>query len=89
MANNLLFHQVTITPEMLDKIANLVFKDEKTRDENDVYTWVAYVRQSLYKTWSELPDGDHLKGAYIDDVWSWDDQDLARTNTGRPKGLDD
>ena len=66
---------------MLIKIANLVSKQEKTRDENDVYTWVAYVKQSLFKTWSELPEGDHLKGAYIDQVWSWDDQDLAQMTT--------
>jgi hypothetical protein len=43
----------------------------------DLERWLSYCNQSLYKTWSELPDGDHLKHSYSDSVWTWDDQDLC------------
>ena len=40
-------------------------------------SWTSYVSQSLYQTWRDLPEGDHLKNSYRDQVWTWDDQDIA------------
>lgn len=89
--NNLEFHQVTVTPDVVHCLHNVlaryradlqdlpdtperwVAEQEATR----LCRWLAYTRQSLYRTWDELPAGDHLKDAYRDEVWTWDDQDLA------------
>ena len=91
MTNNLEFHSVTLTPDVVHCLHNVlaryranlqdqpesegkwVAEQEATR----LYRWLTYTRQSLFRTWQELPDGDHLKEAYRDEVWSWDDQDLA------------
>ena len=40
-------------------------------------SWTSYVSQSLYQTRRDLPEGDHLKNSYRDQVWTWDDQDIA------------
>ena len=39
--------------------------------------WSAYVRHQLYDAWAQLPDGDHLKDVYRDEVWTWNDEDIA------------
>ncbi len=39
--------------------------------------WLASVKESLWASWAELPEGSHLKHAYRDEVWTWSDRDLA------------
>jgi hypothetical protein len=39
--------------------------------------WLANVKESLWSSWVELPEGSHLKEAYRDEVWTWSDRDLA------------
>ena len=52
--------------------------EERVLDQcEDLKKWKDYVSQSLYQCWRDLPDGDHLKLSYQDQVWTWDDQDLA------------
>lgn len=53
------------------------FEDLLLKQAGDLERWKDYVSQSLFKTWQSLPDGDHLKHSYADEVWTWDDQDLA------------
>lgn len=53
------------------------FEDLLLKQVEDLENWKSYVSQSLYRTWASLPDGDHLKHSYRDQVWTWDDQDLA------------
>ena len=53
------------------------FEDMLLKQVEDLQRWKDYVSQSFYKTWQSLPDGDHLKHSYSDQVWTWDDQDLA------------
>ena len=70
---------VTITPEEEVALSNVVFpalKVEKTPDTELAAKWLAYVREQLYQQWQVLPLGSHLKAAYEDDVWSWNDEDL-------------
>jgi hypothetical protein len=38
---------------------------------------LCHARSGLYAEWAALPDGHHLKDAYREEVWKWDDQDLA------------
>ena len=37
---------------------------------------VGRLDHDLYERWKGLPDGDHLKEAYRDEVWTLDDTDL-------------
>lgn len=53
------------------------FEDLLLRQVEDLERWKSYVSQSLFETWAALPEGDHLKHSYRDEVWTWDDQDLA------------
>lgn len=39
--------------------------------------WLASVKETLWASWAELPNGSHLKEAYADEVWTWSDRDLA------------
>lgn len=56
----------------------LTYWEHKLLDQAEqLEKWKSYVSQSLYKCWRDLPDGDHLKLSYQDQVWTWDDQDLA------------
>ena len=91
MTNNLEFHSVTLTPDVVHCLHNVLasyranLQDQpesperwaREEETTRLYRWLTYVRQSLFRTWQELPAGDHLKEAYRDEVWSWDDQDLA------------
>lgn len=53
------------------------FEDRLLKQVEDLQRWKSYVSQSLFDTWQSLPDGDHLKYSYQDEVWTWDDTDLA------------
>lgn len=91
MTNNLEFHSVTLTPDVVHCLHNVLaryradLQDQpdtpgrlvQEQEAERLYRWLAYTRQSLYRCWQELPNGDHLKEAYRDEVWTWDDQDLA------------
>jgi hypothetical protein len=77
------YFEVLITPEEVDAISNVVasFKqvefDEFTdSDAAVVHKWVSYVKHVLFNKWADLEDGDHMKEAYRDEVWSWTDNDL-------------
>jgi hypothetical protein len=54
------------------------WEDRLLQQVEQLERWKSYVSQSLFKCWSDLPDGDHLKLSYSDQVWTWDDQDLAQ-----------
>ena len=75
------YFPVTITPELLADIHNVLsFTDRTSREYREISTWLGYANQQLYKAWSALPEGDPLKTAYADQVWTWDDQDLYPEN---------
>ena len=79
-----MFVPVTLTPEALDALHNLAFDaaakaDKKGKRDVNADTankWLAYAKGEVFKHWQELPEGNHLKSAYLMDVWSWDDGDL-------------
>lgn len=54
------------------------FEDKLLDQVEQLERWKSYVSQSLFETWSDLPDGDHLKHSYRDEVWTWDDQDISQ-----------
>ena len=68
------FKQVIITPEVVDEIYNILPPSE---DATTLMKWLSYVKDELYKEWNNLPEGSHLKAAYADDVWSWNDEDIC------------
>ena len=72
---------VTVTPELIADIHNVLADHEaSTREHREISTWLGYVNQQLFEAWSALPEGDPLKAAYADQVWTWDDQDLYPEN---------
>ena len=57
--------------------STLVDPDPHTARSADLaYKWVCYVREVLTGEWNRLPEGSHLKDAYVDDVWTWNDSDF-------------
>lgn len=74
------YHQTLITPAEAGALHRLVAQASEGRDRELIYRWLCHVRSGLFAEWQTLPDGHHLKEAYREDVWQWDDQDL----TGRP-----
>ena len=91
MTNNLEFHSVTLTPDVVGCLHNVLARHRASlqdqpegegkwvaeQEATRLYRWLTYTRQSLYRCWQELPEGDHLKEAYRDEAWAWDDTDLA------------
>jgi len=73
---SLKFKKVIITPEIETALSNAVFADK----DPEAYKWIAYVRDELYAEWQDLPEGSHLKAAYLDEVWTWNDEDLVNPN---------
>ena len=71
------YHQTLITPFEVGALHNLIARAEEGTDKEVAYRWLCHVRSSLFTEWQALPDGHHLKDAYRDEVWKWDDQDLA------------
>ena len=69
---SLKFKNVLITPEDETNLSNAI--DPVQHPE--AYKWIAYVRDELWSEWKNLNDGSHLKEAYRDEVWSWNDEDL-------------
>ena len=70
--------KVTITPELLADIHNVINQYEyNSREYREISTWLGYANREVYKAWSELPDGDALKTAYLDQAWTWDDTDIS------------
>lgn len=69
---SLKYHRVFITPE--DEVHLSAAIDPIKHPQ--AYKWLAYVRSELYSTWRELNNGCHLKEAYRDDVYAWNDEDL-------------
>ena len=43
-----------------------------------VRQWTGHVKHELFDQWEQLPEGDHLKESYRDEVWTWDDQDISQ-----------
>ena len=70
-------HDVVVSPFEIAALHNLIAAAPAGADKDVAYRWLAYARSGLYEQWQKLPDGHHLKDAYRDDVWMWDDQDLA------------
>ena len=73
---SLKFKKVLITPEIETALSNAVDADKHP----EAYKFIAYVRDELYSAWQELPEGSHLKAAYLDEVWTWNDSDLVNPN---------
>jgi hypothetical protein len=94
-----LFVPVTITPETLDALYSLSISlegmkghsMEKRQELSVLHKFIGYAKGEVYKAWKELPEGSHLKAAYLDDVWSWDDGDIAenRNAPSLPKEVTD
>lgn len=71
------YHHTMVTPFEVAALHNLIAQAEEGPDRDTAYRWLCHARSGLYAQWRALPDGDHLKAAYADQVWQWDDQDLA------------
>ena len=71
------YHQTLITPFEIGALHNLIARAEEGTDKEVAYRWLCHVRSSLFTEWQALPEGHHLKDAYRDEVWKFDDQDLA------------
>lgn len=69
---SLKFKKVWITPEDEKNLSLAIDADEHP----EAYKWVSYVRSEFWWEWKNLNDGDHLKEAYRDEVWTWNDEDL-------------
>ena len=69
---SLKFKQVFITPEDESALTDAINADTHPA----AYKWVAYVRDELFREWKGLPTGSHLKAAYENEVWMWNDEDL-------------
>ena len=75
----------SLSLEEVDAIRWAAKQAYATRGNSDYEVYVAeLVRRvsggldsSIYNVWLALPDGDHLKEAYRDKVWTVDDTDLA------------
>ena len=68
---------VTVTPELAAAVHNVLHSDAPSEaDRNEVQTWLGYVNSQLFDAWTALPNGSHLKEAYRDQIWAFDDQDL-------------
>lgn len=66
---------VLITPEEEVALSNSIGSEEN-KDTELAQRWLAYVRTVLASEYANLPQGSHLKAAYRDQVWTWDDTDL-------------
>ena len=73
---SLQYHQTLITPFEVAALHNLIAKADEGQDRDTAYRWLCHARSGLFAEWQALPDGHHLKHAYADQVWTWDDQDL-------------
>ena len=79
---SLQYHQTLITPFEVAALHEVIAVARQHREEGDpvvetAYRWLCHARSGLYAEWCALPDGHHLRDAYRDEVWTWDDQDLA------------
>ncbi|WP_186518915.1 hypothetical protein [Synechococcus sp. PROS-9-1] len=76
--------KITITQESLRAMHNSIsyaaemlrandmgtYADDYLKEELDLaHRACAYMGQSLYEAWSELPDGSPLKEIYRDEMW--------------------
>lgn len=53
------------------------WEDQLVKESELLSQWTGNVKHELYKKWVDLPEGDHLKESYRNDVWTWDDQDIS------------
>lgn len=74
----------TVTPFEVAALHNVIAAAPDSDDKQTAYRWLCHVRSELFREWRALPDGHHLKDAYRNDVWTWDDQDLAAPRTVTP-----
>ena len=59
--------------------STLTFWEGQLVKESELLSrWTGHVKHELYEKWINLPEGDHLKHSYRDEVWTWDDQDISR-----------
>jgi len=66
-----------ISPSDVGALHNLIARAEDGADKEAAYRWLCYARSELFAAWQALPDGHHLKEAYANEVWQWNDEDLA------------
>jgi len=71
------YHQTTITPYEVAALHRVIAAAPDGEAKQTAYRWLCHARSGLFSAWQQLPDGDHLKEAYRDDTWTWDDQDIA------------
>lgn len=74
----------TVTPFEVAALHNVIATAPEGDDKQTAYRWLCHVRSELFSQWQALPDGHHLKDAYREDVWTWDDQDIAERATEQP-----
>ena len=74
---SLQYHQTTITPFEVAALHNLIARADEGQDQAIAYKWLTHARSGLFAEWIALPDGHHLKEAYRDEVWTWNDEDIA------------
>ena len=82
------YQEVQINPLEIQALHNLICKAADGDDKDISYRWLAYARSTMFEAWQALPDGHHLKDAYRDEAWKWDDQDLAAIPDEARVGLD-
>ena len=71
------YHQTLVSPIEVQALHNLIARAADSPDKEVAYRWLCHARSGLFAEWQALPDGHHVKEAYRDEAWKWDDQDLA------------
>ena len=75
----------TVTPFEVAALHAVIAAAKEGDDKKTAYRWLCQVRSALFAKWQQLPDGDHMKEAYREAVWTWDDQDIAAPRGEAPK----
>lgn len=83
----MLIASTRITPPEVEALHNLISyvedlpnRPEYVSDEvvEAAYKFLSGARSDLHKVWSELPEGNHLREAYTEEAWKWDDTGLTQ-----------
>jgi hypothetical protein len=83
------YYQTVITPYEVGCLHDLITNSEPDPDQEAAYRWLCQLRSGLFDEWQSLPDGNHLKEAYRDEAWKWDDRDLSGAPDNRRITLED
>ena len=78
------YHLTLVTPLEIAALHNVIGAAADSDCKTTAYRWLCNARAGLYDEWTELPDGHHLKEAYRDEVWQWNDEDIATPRSDNP-----